>query len=97
MTPEDFRVVFTASESWGTLAQHRHDGTQTDWVSVKWGQLRLRTLALQVAEGQQVKQVRLGDSPTGLEFDQHGQEISIAFPEEVRLHAGDQLRIEITS
>ncbi|MBM4155450.1 MAG: twin-arginine translocation signal domain-containing protein [Lentisphaerae bacterium] len=46
LTPDDFRCAFTAAGAWGSFAQSRRDGRLRASVGVKWGTLRLRTLAL---------------------------------------------------
>jgi uncharacterized protein (DUF608 family) len=44
--PRKFRCAFTAAEGWGTYSQTAESGTQRAEVVVKWGKLRVRTLAL---------------------------------------------------
>ena len=51
LTPEDFRAPFTAAEGWGAFTQKRTGGGQRNTVEMKWGKLRLRTLAFGLAEG----------------------------------------------
>jgi hypothetical protein len=48
LTPEDFKAAFTAAEGWGTIAQRREGGSQKETIAVKWGTLRLRSLAFAV-------------------------------------------------
>ncbi len=45
ITPEDFRAAFTSAKGWGTFAQKRADGKQTEAIDVRWGELTLHTLA----------------------------------------------------
>ena len=49
LTPENFRAAFTSAEGWGTFAQMRTGKTLTASVHVKYGHLRLNTLALEGA------------------------------------------------
>jgi uncharacterized protein (DUF608 family) len=49
--PEDFRAALTTAEGWGTFSQQRRAATQTAAVEIRWGKLRLRTLALTLAGG----------------------------------------------
>ncbi|MHC4178001.1 MAG: hypothetical protein ACYSWU_10870 [Planctomycetota bacterium] len=51
ITPDEFRAAFTAAKGWGTVVQQRKDKTQTDRVHVKWGELRVKALALELPEG----------------------------------------------
>ena len=46
LTPHDFRAAFTSAEGWGTFAQKQRAGTLTADVALKYGKLRLNTLAL---------------------------------------------------
>ena len=46
---ENFRCAFTTAEAWGTYSQRAEGNGQKSDIEVKWGQLRLRTLALAVA------------------------------------------------
>jgi uncharacterized protein (DUF608 family) len=48
LTPEDFKAPFTTAEGWGTFSQKRDGGSQKETIAVKWGQLRVRTLAFAV-------------------------------------------------
>jgi non-lysosomal glucosylceramidase len=46
LTPENFRAPFTTAEGWGTFSQKIAEGRQTAEIDLKWGQLKLNTLAL---------------------------------------------------
>lgn len=46
LTPENFRVAFTAAEGWGTYEQKIEGGKTKAALHVHWGKLRLRSLAL---------------------------------------------------
>ena len=48
LSPENFKAAFTAAEGWGTFAQRIEGGKLTASVDVKWGRLRVRTLALAI-------------------------------------------------
>jgi hypothetical protein len=95
ITPEEFRAVFTAAEGWGTLSQRRQLQQQTQVITVKWGQLRLRTVAAELPEGQQARQVKMEGSDAAVKFEQHGQTVTITLPHEYRLQAGERLQLEI--
>src|SRR5262249_11145474 len=61
--PDDFRSAFTSAEGWGMIAQMRENGTQRQTIEVRWGKLRLATLAFVVAEGMKPAKVsvKVGD------------------------------------
>jgi non-lysosomal glucosylceramidase len=65
MKPKDFRAPFTAAEGWGTFAQRRTSDTQHESITMKWGKLRLRSLAFVVPENRSVRAVtvRKDDEP----------------------------------
>lgn len=65
LTPDNFRAAFTAAEGWGTFSQKRDQGIQRDTLEVRWGKLRLRTLAFELPAGARPTRVnvRLGDTP----------------------------------
>jgi non-lysosomal glucosylceramidase len=46
LTPEDFKAAFTTAEGWGSFSQQAEGGRQKAEVEMKYGQLRLKTLAL---------------------------------------------------
>ena len=50
LTPGDFKGAFTAAQGWGTFTQSIRNGVQTATIELKWGKLRLRTLALAPAQ-----------------------------------------------
>ena len=50
ITPENFRVAFTAAEGWGTFTQKRDSGTQREQIELRWGRLSLKSLAFAVPE-----------------------------------------------
>jgi len=50
ITPERFRAAFTAAEGWGSFTQTRAANVQRDQIEVRWGRLRLKTLAFAVPQ-----------------------------------------------
>ena len=58
LSPDDFRCVFTTASGWGALSQTATDAGRTVSVSVSYGAVALRSLALQ-GDGRKVA-VRLG-------------------------------------
>jgi hypothetical protein len=67
LTPENFRASFTSARGWGTFSQTRNGKTQTEKIEVRAGKLRLKTLAFDLPEGIQVKNVKIETS--GKELD----------------------------
>jgi len=50
ITPEDFSAAFTAAEGWGTFAQQRDSKTQTEQIELRWGRLKVKSLAFAVPD-----------------------------------------------
>jgi uncharacterized protein (DUF608 family) len=50
VTPDDFRVFFTAAEGWGCLEQKRAPKSQTNAVEVAWGRVKLKEIELEYPE-----------------------------------------------
>lgn len=46
LTPENFKAAFTTAQGWGTFAQQTTTTTHDAQLQLKWGELRLTTLAL---------------------------------------------------
>ena len=57
LTPEDFRAAFTTAAGWGGFAQQRAAGAQRHQLELKYGELRLTTLGVTLAAGQQLRSV----------------------------------------
>jgi hypothetical protein len=51
LTPENFRCAFTAAEGWGSFSQQVRDSELRARVELRYGRLRLTTLALQLPAG----------------------------------------------
>ena len=95
LSPEDFRAAFTAAEGWGTFAQQRGRDTQEATISVRWGRLRLKTLALEVGEGvvvQRVEAVAAGINQP-VEFAQEKERVTVTFSEAITVAAGETIRV----
>ena len=45
ITPKAFKAAFTWAEGWGAFEQSRASNTQTNRITLKWGQLRAKTCA----------------------------------------------------
>ena len=98
ITPHDFRAPFTAAEGWGTIAQKRQGKSQHQRVEVRWGSLRLKTLAFEVPEGLHVRQVRVVSAGQQVQatHEQAGPRIAINLEQEARLHAGQEIEVELS-
>ena len=98
LTPENFRAPFTTAEGWGTFSQKTEGRTLKAEVEVKWGKLRLRTLALQVPDKAQPtsNRVTANGQPVVASHRLEGNRLTIVFPPEVVIPAGQKLEVELS-
>jgi uncharacterized protein (DUF608 family) len=87
LTPENFKAPFTAAEGWGSLSQSRSGKAQTNRIEVKWGGLRLKTLAFELPPGVTLKAttVSVGAQQIPVQAVQTGQRVEVTLAEEVTL------------
>jgi non-lysosomal glucosylceramidase len=98
LAPENFRTAFTAAEGWGTFAQTVEGGEKLNAsVEVKYGQLRLLTLAL-VHPGlpkEPVVKANLQSIDVPLTWANDGGRVTLKFANPVTIPAGQKLSVEI--
>jgi hypothetical protein len=100
ITPEDLRAAFTAAEGWGTFSQKRAGKTQTDRIEVKWGTLRLSTLAFELPEGVKLDRLRLStsakDNPIQARAEQDGCKVLVTLNAPAVIEQGQTLLVNMT-
>ncbi|MDX9975608.1 MAG: GH116 family glycosyl-hydrolase [FCB group bacterium] len=98
LSPENFRAPFTAAEGWGTYAQTREGGTQRSTLTMRHGQLRLRTLALEFPGDTPPTRttVTLAGQPVPASFARDGHRIEIALGNDVTLAVEQDLIVDLT-
>jgi len=98
LTPEDFRCAFTAAEGWGTFSQKSENRGQRTALTMKWGQLRVKTIALQLpgalTAANLIVSVWGNQQPAKLVVNGNRAEIQLV--QEVLVRAGQTLSILIT-
>ena len=107
VTPEDFRCAFTGAEGWGTYSQKIGGERQSVFLEVRWGMLRLKTLAIELGEDVQPADIRgrlVGkegektartEAPIALKVTVNGRELEIRFGETLVIQAGQSLEVVI--
>jgi len=97
LTPENFRAAFTAAEGWGTFHQRSEGGGLKAEVGVKWGRLRLKTLALELLASRPAKRVAvtLGGKPVPAAFRQQETRVRIELESHSVLEPGRSLTVTI--
>jgi uncharacterized protein (DUF608 family) len=98
LKPRDFKAAFTAAEGWGTFAQRRHGTTQHETIAVKWGRLKLRSLAFAIPRNLTVNQVRISMSGKVIpcHYDVTDSRLAIELEIPITLEAGQAMTIAIS-
>lgn len=92
VTPTDFRAAFTAAEGWGLYKQQRRHGQQTCAIEVRYGRLRLRTLAFEV--DRRVRSVTVNGKR--VRFRVTGARVLVTLPTETTVPAGTTLSVTLS-
>ncbi len=98
LSPHAFRAPFTTAEAWGTFAQERANGKQRATIEVRYGRVRLRTLALAVPDGITVSslEVRLNGAQPDATFEQSGPRVMIRLARELVIEQGARLEVRLS-
>lgn len=91
LSPGDFRAAFTAAEGWGSYAQSIEHGQLRASVTVQWGRLRLRSIALAPVSAVSRASVSVGDHPISARVSHERDRTLLTFDTEVRINAGQAL------
>jgi len=95
ISPENFKAPFTAAEGWGTFEQKYQQSELNATVSLKYGQLRLKTLSL--TPGKELNPVSVQITLNGKKVDgsiiNKDGKATISFTKEVVLKTGEILEV----
>jgi uncharacterized protein (DUF608 family) len=97
ITPENFKVAFTAAEGWGSFSQKREVNAQIERIEVRWGRLSLKSLAFALLDEAAPSAVKVTIGRTRL-VEAHGlmeKMLTIALDQRVTLNAGETLEVVI--
>ena len=95
LTPHEFQAAFTTAEGWGTFAQKQWDGTLKANIALKYGTLRLNTLAL-TGTYHTVTATLLGQSIPATLTRVEGRPL-ITFAPGIVVHAGQDLAVLLSA
>jgi hypothetical protein len=92
-----FRCAFTAAEGWGTYSQTVESGTQRAEVVVKWGRLRVRTLALGYPRDIGISSVRVTLDGRALKnaYRLYGGRVVIALATGIEIGVGGKIEVVV--
>ena len=94
LTPEDFRAPFTAAEGWGTYSQKTEDPLRVvARFEVKWGALRLKTIAVKVREKPAAVAVKVDGKSVEAKLEVQNEMAIGVLDQESKLVAGQSLDI----
>lgn len=96
LSADDFKAPFTAAEGWGSYSQKRNGQSFTAQLEVKYGQLKLKELGVELQNGHKAGKVVA--SLNGQKIDCHfirGNSSKVAFGSSVDIKAGQALMLSI--
>jgi len=94
LSPEDFRAPFTAAEGWGTYSQKTEDPLRVvARFEVKWGALRLKTIAVKVQEKPAAVAVKVDGKSVEAKLEMQNEMAIGVLDQEIKLIAGQSLNI----
>jgi hypothetical protein len=93
-----FRCAFTAAEGWGTFTQAEEADTLRATVGVRWGRLRLRSLALAVPASKLAKSatVTANGRVAASRFEQTGGQVIVTLEQNAVVSAGEVIEVSIS-
>ena len=97
LTPENFRAPFTAAEGWGTYEQKSEIPNLKSQITMKYGKLRVKTLALALAKDMKPGSATVSLQDTGLECKlevKDGRAV-ITFAADAVIRAGESLVVVV--
>lgn len=94
LSPDDFSAAFTAADGWGKIKQKRASGVQENGIYVKWGQVALRSVAIESDMPKELV-VKYQGHMVDAKVTRHGVRTLIRLEREVTVKAGEALTIEV--
>ena len=96
LTPENFKAPFTVAEGWGSFSQKLAGGNLTAEIAVKWGQLRLRSIALNTPAVPSTAKIQAGGRELfNTVLSQRNGRTVLTLPADLTLRAGETLLVAL--
>jgi hypothetical protein len=95
LTHENFKCAFTSAEGWGSFAQKLEGGKLTAEISMRWGSLNLKTIALENKLGHSAK-VFLAGQALAVHSQREGKRVLLTLENPVQISAGEKFEITLT-
>ncbi|MFO1512973.1 MAG: GH116 family glycosyl-hydrolase [Verrucomicrobiota bacterium] len=92
LTPENFKCTFTSAEGWGCFSQKTESGKRKAEIAVKWGKLKLKTIALEDTSASSAT-VSLAGISVGVKLQRSGKTVLLVLKKSVEIPTGEDLEI----
>ena len=92
LTPENFKCAFTSAESWGSFSQKSESRNLKAEIAVRWGKLKIKTIALQ-NDSASVAKVSAAGKGIGATLKRDGKRILLTLDQPAALSAGEKLEV----
>ncbi len=94
LSPENFKGAFTSAEGWGSFSQKLENGKLQAEIAVRWGKLKVKTIALEGAKGNTIHVSRAAETlPATLARE--GKRVLITLAQPVEIAAEQSLKISL--
>ncbi len=93
---EDFKAAFTTSEGWGAFTQRIEVGCHRAEIALKYGALRVQTIALAAAEAPRAVAVEAAGKKVGCSHAIQDGRLLITLDEPVLIKAGECVRVVLS-
>lgn len=91
VSPEDFTGAFTAAGAWGSFTQKRAVDAQTLTIKPKWGELMVRTIAMELERAADPTGVRVDGAVGDVRFEREGRRLVVRLASPMRVKAGEEI------
>jgi len=95
LTPENFKVAFTAAEGWGSFSQTIDEGIMMVTLDLKWGKLRLNSISLSPPFKPTSVVVRAGDKVIDSSFVAHDGKVIVTLSKTGTFTDGQSLAVDL--
>jgi non-lysosomal glucosylceramidase len=92
---EDWRAFWSVGTGWGTFAQRRVGERWEVTLSLDYGEVTLSALGLGAVEAGSVARAACGERALPVRLERGGGGVRLAFPETLRLRAGEALTVTL--
>ena len=94
LTPDHFKAAFTSAEGWGSFSQTSHGGKLSAVIEVKWGQLKVNTVALETPHATLVTLTHAG-KPLAAQLRKDGTRVVLVLDQPLELCTDQKLEITL--